>query len=286
MSDTPIGTVVALWRYPVKSMMGEELNSADVTERGLLGDRAFALLDASDGKVASAKNPRKWGKLFDFRASLSEPPRLGEALPPVRITFPDGTIMTSDDRGIEEALSHASGRQVSLASSAPERATLEEYWPDIEGLSHREAVTDEPMAFAAPGTFFDATPVHLLTTATLDRLRQVYPQGRFDVRRFRPNIVVKPDAEAIGFVENDWVGRTLTLGDEARLSVSIPCPRCVMTTLAQGDLPSDPGILRAAAQHNRVRIPVLDQEMPSVGVYAVVSHGGLIRRGDPVRLVD
>src|SRR4051812_11074661 len=89
-------TVVSLWRYPVKSMMGEELNAADVSERGVLGDRAYALMDPSDGKVASAKNPRKWPSLFEFRASFVHPPSPGQALPPVRITLPNGTLITSD----------------------------------------------------------------------------------------------------------------------------------------------------------------------------------------------
>jgi uncharacterized protein YcbX len=114
--------------------------------------------------------------------------------------------------------------------------------------------------------------VHLLTTATLDHLHEFYPQGRFEVRRFRPNIVVQPSVK--GFAENDWVGHTLAIGPAVRLKITRPCGRCVMTTLAQGDLPKDPGILRTVAQHNRV----------SVGVYAQVTRGGTIRRGDPVVL--
>jgi uncharacterized protein YcbX len=116
--------------------------------------------------------------------------------------------------------------------------------------------------------------VHLLTTATLDRLGELYPQGRFEVRRFRPNIVVESASEEKGFVENAWIGHTLAIGDRVRLSITGPCARCVMTTLPQGDLPRDPGILRAAAQHNQV----------NVGIYAAVLRGGTIRRDDPVRI--
>jgi hypothetical protein len=100
MSDTAqteIGSVVSLWRYPVKSMMGEELNATEVTERGLLGDRAYALVDSSDGKIATAKNPRKWPRLFDFRANFIEPPRGSVKVPPIRITLPDGTTVTNND---------------------------------------------------------------------------------------------------------------------------------------------------------------------------------------------
>ena len=272
-STTSVGlsSVVALWRYPVKSMMGEELNAADLTQRGLLGDRAYALVDRSTGKVVSAKNPRKWSKLFDFRAAFIEAPRSGQKIPPVRITLPNGTIATTEQGDLDQALSNVLGREVTLATTAPETPSLEEYWPDLDGLAHRETVTDESMP---AGTFFDLAVVHVLTTASIDRLREFYPQGRFEVRRFRPNIVVEPDSGAKGFVENDWIGRTLALGDEVRLSITGPCPRCVMTTLPQGDLPRDPGILRTAAQHNQV----------NVGVYAHVVRGGTIRRGDPVRL--
>ena len=139
------------------------------------------------------------------------------------------------------------------------------------GLAHRETVTDESMP---AGTFFDLAVVHVLTTGTIDRLRELYPQGRFEVRRFRPNIVVAPASGEKNFVENAWIGHTLAIGDEVRLSITGPCPRCVMTTLPQGDLPRDPRILRTAAQHNQV----------NVGVYAAVLRGGTIRRGDPVML--
>ena len=274
MSDTAqteLGLVGSLWRYPVKSMMGEELNATDVTERGLLGDRAYALVDSSDGKVATAKNPRKWPRLFDFRANFIEPARASVKLPPVRITLPDGTTVTSDDGDLNQILSKALDRQVTLGTVQRGAVNAEEYWPDMEGLDHRDTVTD----FTLPEeTFFDCAMVHLLTTATLDQLRELYPQGRFEVRRFRPNIVVQLASGERSFAENVWVGHTLTIGDEVRLNISGPCGRCVMTTLAQGDLSKDPGILRTAAQHNQV----------NVGVYAAVVRGGTIRRGDPVRI--
>jgi uncharacterized protein YcbX len=285
--QTSLGSVVALWRYPVKSMMGEELNRAEVTERGLVGDRAYALVDGADGKVASAKNPRKWPELFDFRAALVAPPRPDADVPPVRITLPDGTIVTSDEGDLDRILSEALHREVALeaaerghtqvgdASSPnnPQTAQAEEYWPDMEGLDYRDMVTD----FDLPtGTFFDCATVHVLTTATLDRLRALYPQGRFEVRRFRPNVVVELADDVKDFVENGWVGHTLALGAAVRLRITGPCPRCVMTTLPQADLPKDPGILRTAALHNQV----------NVGVYASVVQGGAVRRGDAIRLEE
>ncbi len=266
-----LGTVASLWRYPVKSMMGEELNATEVTERGLLGDRAYALVDSSDGKAATAKNPRKWPQLFDFRATFSEPVRAAAKVPPVRIALPDGTTVSSDQDDLNQILSKALNREVTFRAAERGAINAEEYWPDMEGLDHRDKVTD----FTLPeGTFFDVAMVHLLTTATLDRLRELYPQGRFEVRRFRPNIVVRLASGEKGFAENAWVGRTLGIGTAVRLNITGPCGRCVMTTLAQGDLPRDPGILRTAAQHNEV----------NVGVYAAVVRGGTIRRGDPVRI--
>src|SRR5438105_5016182 len=266
-----LGSVVSLWRYPVKSMMGEELNAAEITQRGLLGDRAYALVDSSDGKVATAKNPRKWPRLFDFRATFDAPAPAGAKVPRVRITLPDGTMVTNAQDDLNQILSKALNREVTLGDAQRGAANAEEYWPDMEGLDHRDTVTD----FTLPEeTFFDCAMVHLLTTATLDRLRELYPQGRFEVRRFRPNIVVAPASGEKNFVENDWIGHTLAIGDEVRLNITGPCSRCVMTTLPQGDLPKDPGILRTAAQHNQV----------NVGVYASVQRGGAIRRSDRVRM--
>jgi uncharacterized protein len=287
MSDTThnnLGSVVSLWRYPVKSMMGEELNATDVTQRGVLGDRAYALVDSSTEKVASAKNPRKWAKLFDFRAALAEPPRTAEKIPPVHVTLPEGTMVTSEHSDTDQILSNMLGREVTLQTREPAQqevveSTLpnpwsrsyEEYWPDMEELAYRDTVTHEAMP---EGTYFDIAVIHILTTATIDRLRELYPQGRFEVRRFRPNIVVEPISSEKGFVEDDWVGKTLLIGDEVRIDITDPCPRCVMTTLPQGDLPRDLGILRTAAQHNQV----------NVGVYGAVQQGGTIRRGDAVRV--
>jgi uncharacterized protein len=278
MTPTPniLGSIVSLWRYPIKSMLGEDLNAAEVTKGGLISDRAYALIDRSDGKIATAKNPRKW-PLFDFRASLSDEPKIGTHSPRVRITLPDGTVVNSDQPEVNQILSNVLKREVTLTSTSPDprTAVAEEYWPDMPGLSHRDTVTD----FGLPdGTFFDAAVVHLLTTATLNRLHALYPEGRFEARRFRPNMVVATDGQANNshdFVEDAWIGKTLAIGDTVRLSITAPCFRCVMTTLAQGDLPNDAGILRTAAQHHKA----------SVGVYASVLQAGKVRRGDSVRLI-
>lgn len=286
MNSDEAGSVVSVRRYPVKSMMGEELHDCEVAERGFVGDRAYALVDISDGKVASAKNPRKWAGLFEFHAEYVGPVTAREKMPTVRIRMPDGTELSSDDGQAHAALSKALGREVRLnrcergqegivETTLPNPWTpkLEEYWPeDIAGLANSGVVTDEAMP---EGTFFDLAPVHVLTTATIDRLSQIYPDGQFDVRRFRPNLVVQCANGQAGFVENEWIGRTIQIGDEVQLTVTGPCPRCVMTTLPQKDLPKDTGILRAAAQHNGA----------NVGIYASVARGGRVRKGDAVRVL-
>jgi len=268
----PIGIVAAIHRYPVKSMMGEELNATRVGNQGLAGDRVFAVADPETGKVASAKNPSKWPALFSFRAAYTHPPGTNGGLTEARITFPDGTSAASGDQDIEARLSASLGKPVRFLAGAPKSGTLEEYWPDIEGLARRDVVTDEAMPAE---TFFDCAPVHFLTTATLDSLRGFYPEGRFESRRFRPNLVIETPPGVAGFPENDeWNGKVVVIGAEVKLKVSGPCGRCVMTTLAQGDVPRDIGILKTAAQHNQAR----------VGAYASVLQGGSIRRGDPVRI--
>jgi uncharacterized protein YcbX len=247
-------------------MMGEALNAADVTERELFGDRSYALRDTETGKVVSAKNPRKWPNLFRYRAAYTSPPAAGSDVPPVRVMLPDGGFAVSSTPDFAPTLSATLGRPVTLLATPPKDAQLEEYWPDMEELANRDVVTDEGMP---PGTFFDLAVLHVLTTGTLDQLCELNPRSRFEPRRFRPNLIIDTGGLK-GFVENDWIGKVIAIGSQVRIQVTGPCPRCVMTTLSQADLPKDPGILKTAAQHNEVR----------VGVYASVVQTGTIRIGD------
>jgi uncharacterized protein YcbX len=268
-----VGSVASLHRYPIKSMMGEELNASMVGPKGLVGDRLFALSDPATGKIASAKNPSKWPNLFAYRATYTVPLDHPGQIPPVRITLPDGDTVLSGDADLEDVLSDNLGKPVRFMSSAPASGTLEEYWPDIEGLPKRDEVTDEAMPAE---TFFDLAMVHILTTATLDEMRKQYPEGRAEPRRFRPNIIIATDPALTGFAEETWIGKVLAVGDEVKFKITGPCPRCVMTTLAQGDLPKDSGILKTALKYNQAH----------VGIYATVLQGGKIRRGDVARLED
>jgi uncharacterized protein YcbX len=270
MPAQKIGVVASLHRYPVKSMIGEELNATRVGPKGFQGDRVFALADVETGKIASAKNPSKWPSLFRYRAAFSAPLN-GDALPPARITLPDGSVVSTDDQSIANRLSSSLGKPVRFLKSAPASGTLEEYWPDVDGLARRDVVTDEAMPAE---TFFDLGMVHLLTTATIDSYRALYPEGRFEPRRFRPNLVIETAPGTSGFPENEWDEKILAIGAEVKIKITGPCGRCVMTTLPQGDLPKDTGILKVAAKHNQAR----------VGAYASVLQGGVIHAGDPVQL--
>ncbi len=283
MSNKSAITVSTLWRYPVKSMMGEELNGAHITTSGVLGDRSYALIDTETDKVVSAKNPKKWPTIFSFRAAYIAPPEL-HATQPIWINLPDGTVLRSDQADVNQQLSTALGSSVKLSTQAPKAATLEQYWPEFEGEANE--ISNEAVAGDAPqGSFFDYAAVHLLTTSSIEAMQKLYPEGRFEVRRFRPNIMIDTNGLS-GFVENDWVGKTIRLGDTLRLRISDPCPRCVMPTLAQGDLPADNGILKHAIAKNRPLVPFAGKELPSVGVYAQVIQAGWVKRGDTIVIED
>lgn len=264
-----LGKVASIWRYPVKSMIGEELQTAEVTATGLVGDRVLALIDRETGKVASAKNPRLWPNFFVYSAAYLSPSSDARSQPVVRINLPDGQAMTSDDPQLEQQLSTGLGRAVRIQWLSDEIVTSQGYWPDFEWLENRDEVFEFPLP---QGTFFDGMTIHLLTTATLECLRAASPESRFDVARFRPNFVIETPDGCDGFVEDNWIGKNLSLG-EVTFHIERPCPRCVMTTLSQGNLPKDPGVLRTVVQRHA----------GNVGVYATVVTGGQVRCGDIVR---
>jgi uncharacterized protein YcbX len=177
MSNSPssdIGSVLSLWRYPIKSMQGEELHATSVTDGGLLGDRVYAVMDQATGKVASAKYPRKWGTLIGCHASFMRPPRLGVRFPTVRITMPDGTIVTSAQEHVHTLLSRLFERDVALTTTRPESPSVEA--ERLDTLDPAGAIGDVGK-FMMPGKFSDYAAVHVLTTSTLGRLRALYPPG-------------------------------------------------------------------------------------------------------------
>jgi MOSC domain-containing protein len=281
-----IGVVSGLWRYPVKSMQGEQVDPAEAGERGLAGDRGWAVVDTETGKVASAKNPKLWLTMLECAAAYADEPSADGEAAPVRITVPDGREVLSDDPDRDRVLSEALGRPVTLMSSAPEGATYELSARDAEGLeADPERLTESRVGLVAPpGTFFDTSTLHILPSSSLETLARAHPGGQWDRRRFRPNVVVELDeAPAEGFAENGWVGRSLELGADTRVAVLAPMPRCVMTTVPQGDLPRDPLILRTLAEQNRQDFEGRGS-YACVGALANVSQPGRLSVGDEVSL--
>lgn len=261
--------VVSLWRYPVKSMMGEELNACDVTKQGVRGDRAYGVVDQETGKLANAKNPKKWPEMFYYRAAYTEPIHSKGTIPPVRISMPNGRSVLSSEANISEQLSQSFARQVKLTVPSQKNVQFEGYVPEeIEELSDRGTIFSKS---APAGTFFDIAMLHIVTTATIDRLRELAPNSRIEPRRFRPNLIIDVP-EGNGFVEEEWVGKTLYIGEKVKLKIIQPTKRCVMTTLAQGDLPKDANVLRTLVQKNK----------GNFGVYAHVIQTGRVKIGDPI----
>jgi len=273
-----VGTVATLRRYPVKSMLGEDLDAGDVTFTGLAGDRRLAVLSRATGKIASAKFPRLWRDLLTASAAIADGA--------IRITLPAGKTIWSSDADVDAVLSDLLDQPVTLTATPPPGAALDRAVPEAvlrDGVD--VPVPAELMEIGGggpPGTFVDFAPLHLLTTSTLGRIAELSPNGRADLERYRPNIVIRTDAP--GFAENDWLERILRVGDELVVRVITRTPRCAVPTLAHGALPRDPDALRVLARHNRIEpLDTLDPE-PCAGVYAEVLRPGHIRTGDAVRL--
>jgi len=281
-----IGTVGGLYRYPVKSLLGEAITATEVTERGLAHDRRLALVDTETGKIASAKYPRRWRRLLTLTAQLGAGA--------VHITAPDGKAWRSTDPDADHHLSRFIGRDVTLTDTPPAQPTLDRARPDDILRGATDTATDigidtSHIGSAAPaGTFVDYAPVHLLTTAALARIDTLAP-GAADAVRYRPNIVLDTPGSGSGtgfgsgFPENDWPGRTLRIGDDLTLHVIARTPRCAVPTLAHGTVPADTAALRVLSDHNRI-VPLDSMApQPCAGAYAQVVAPGRIMLGDTVR---
>jgi uncharacterized protein YcbX len=277
-----LGTVGALRRYPVKSMLGEDVDATDVSWTGLARDRRLAVVSRTTGKIASAKYPRLWRDLLTASASASA------AAPDdaVLITLPGGKTVWSTDAEVDTVLSELLDEPVTLTATRPPAAALDRAVPEAvlrAGINAQVPFeVNEIGAGSPPGTFVDFAPLHLLTTSTLDRIAELSPYRKARLERYRPNIVIRTSAP--GFTENDWLERHLRIGEELTLRVVARTPRCAVPTLAHGDLPRDAEALRVLARHNRVESLESAVPEPCAGVYAEVLNPGHIRTGDPVRL--
>jgi uncharacterized protein YcbX len=283
-----IGTVKEIWRYPVKSMAGERLNRASVGELGIIGDRGWAIRDEKAGEI---RNARKMPALLHCVAVYLREPGAAD-VPPVQITTRDGATFRSDSAEANARLSELLGRSVSIWPIQPSTArdfyrrgardnpNLDAELRQVFGRLENEPLPDlsklpaRVLEFTSPlGTFFDAFPFHLITTASLQALARRNPAADFDSRRFRPNVLVETEAGIEGLAEAQWSGRTLRIG-ATRIKLEMPCVRCVIPTLDQPNLRKDPSVLRTI---------VRDAEQ-NLGAYASIATPGTIALGDQVAL--
>jgi uncharacterized protein YcbX len=284
-----LGHVTEIWRYPVKSMGGERLEQSSVGRLGVPGDRGWALRDESAGEMRGAK---KFPALLRCRARyLSEP--AGDRIPVAEITLPDGARVRSDEPGAAQVLSRLLDAEVTLWPRRPaddrehyrralpaDPSQFELELRAIFGRLPEEPLPDlsvfpqELFEFTSPlGTYFDAFPLHLLTTSTLAELARRNATASFDRRRFRPNFLVELDDVTPGFVENGWCGREVKVGALC-VRIEMAAVRCSMTIQPQEELPQDPSVLRT----------IVREAAQNVGVYATVVSEGTVRVGDPIEV--
>ncbi|CAM3886050.1 MOSC domain-containing protein [Smaragdicoccus niigatensis] len=285
-----VGTVVALWRYPVKSMQGEQISSSVIDRRALHADRMWAVRDLELKAVTTA---RRLPMLLGCSARYVEEPAIGVGpgdVAHVVVTFPDGSEIVSTDRDrMNRALSDLTGKSVALVSLPPvtDKAAYRGVMFSKKDIRQQFQVADgdplpdfsmfplrklaELAIFATPvGIFADAYPVHILTTSSLKAMAAI--GGDFDVRRFRPNILVETTGE--GLVEQDWIGGTLRTGTVG-IRVEVPTVRCSVPLRPQPGLEPDPAVVKTISRHN-------DR---CLGVYADVTTVGSVSVGDAVEFV-
>ena len=272
-----VGTVREIRRYPVKSMLGEMLQASPILTRGVRGDRVCALIDAQTGKVASAKLPHRWKRLLECNAVYDDDSEQ------VTIALPDGRRIVADDPSASQTLSELLGREVRVAFSRPEGLEVDRANPDElaqNPATNTVGSTVLKIGTGAPeGGFFDAVPIHFVTTVSLRQVAEHSIAKVPEPVRFRPNIVIET-LDQPPFVENSWVGSIVAIGD-LRLKVVLPTPRCAIPTLAHGSTAPDPRLTANIGKLNKVQI--LDMGMLAcLGAYALVEQAGTIAVGDPV----
>ena len=279
--------VTQLWRYPVKSMVGGVVDSVELDDLGIVGDRTWAVRDLERGGIRGAK---KIGSLMQCAARDVDD---GD----VAITLPDGSEVRTSDADVDDRVSAALDHQVRLERLRPadERDHYRRGDPDnddmmaelgsIFGREEGEPLPDfsvfppELVEFESPpGTYYDAFPLMVMTESALTALAAALPHSQIDVRRFRPSIVVDTgdvSASGLGHPEADWTGRSARIGS-AVVEFAAQCPRCIMVTREIDDsLPADPAVLRHIVRD-------LDQ---NVGIYATITTPGTIRAGDPLEFI-
>lgn len=305
-----IGTVKQIWRYAVKSMAGEQLESCSVGPLGIPADRGWSIRDETTGEITNGKHTPL---LMQCEARYREQPGNG-TIPHVVMRFPNGVELSSDASDVNARLSELFGKRVSLWPLQP-ASNLEHYrrkskmarvfgqlaryrafraaLPALTSFGKanaelREAFSREPgepvpdlstlpveiIGFTSPlGTYFNAFPIHLLTSSSLEVMARLNPAATWDVRRFRPNFFIQTDDGVTGLIESDWAGRTVRVGN-VEIRCEIPTVRCGVTIQVQKDFPKDPSILRT----------IVKDANQNLGIYASVLTAGEVRVGDVVEI--
>ena len=274
------GILQSITRFPIKSFQGESITSTTLQPQGIYADRPLALLDKSTGKVLSGKHARLGERILGFSACYLSEPVPGELLPEIRVTIDGEHYSSKDMAGLNLRCSEVLGTDVEIINAGGTPIDYETYWPDVEDLPLAGATMDFSLPLAESGSFADLEPLHLLTTASLAHLASLSPDSKVDAARFRPGMLLDC-GDFNGFAENDWVGRTASLGG-AELEFSALTPRCIMSTRVQQELPKDPGILKTLVQNNRHDF--MGFSMPCFGIYAKVKSPGVVSIGDALQL--
>lgn len=289
-----VGRVKQLWCYPVKSMQGAPVDRSLIEKSGMLGDRNWALRDESVGELTTV---RKLPKLLKFKAiyhegaahqSIAHQNTSHDKVAHVTITMPDGSTVSSQDRQVNQKLSDAIGRPVTLWPLQP-KSNVRHYRLKVpagaEAMKKQFATKELPdfssvtwslmmelAIFVTPlGRYHDVYPLHLLTTNSLEKLQQLEPDGDFRVERFRPNLLIEACTSGVDFAEFAWVEGKLYIG-ETVLQVVSRTVRCSMPAQPQVTLKKDAKVLRTLEAHTQRHL----------GVNISVLKSGLIRVGDPV----
>jgi uncharacterized protein YcbX len=284
-------SVTQLWRYAAKSMLGEQLDQAELTTNGILGDRGWAVRDEVRGGIRGAK---KIAGLMHLGARYLEPPTRARPSAPVEFTLPDGTAVRTTDHDVNARLSAALDHEVTVwplrpptdlehyRRGAPDSDDLMEELRSIFGRTEDEPLPDlsvfppEILEFESPpGSYVDAFPLLIMTTRSLETLQNLLPESAIDIRRFRPNLLVDAGDTDDPWPELSWVGQRFAVGT-AVVEPYVACPRCVMITHPLQELPADLSIMRT----------VVKEADQNLGVYATVVEPGIVRVGDELRPVD
>lgn len=265
---TTIGNIKEIWRYPIKSVGGEELDAVYVDENGIWGDRIFAFKENKTDLIVSAKHPKKWGKLIECKASYANNK--------LSFTLRNDAKKILTNNEIEAAVRSLCAHEVSLVKQSRINETREADRSPLGELG--TVINKETLATASKeGHFFDYAPLHIITTATIKQFEKLYPQGNFNVKRFRPNIVIDTK-DQIGFIENDWIGKTICIGNKLNIKIIEPCPRCVMTTIEQGSIQKDLNILRTIVGYNTFSSSIEGEKRQFSGVLGV--YGKVVKNAE------